>query len=251
MRLQSLVALQVAARAHVPVRGASGLLSVVALPSDAPSSRGRSAAAAAAGLTGLLLYLLMFFLSSSLVEEKASRVIELVLAATSPRAVLTGKFLGVGLVAVAAASVLVAVAEVAAVVSGVFSARVLAGGLAAVLGTVLAFVLFGSVYAVAGARVSRIDDLQYAQLPGAALLGVVVVLAAGVLRAHPPSGAAAFALVPLLGALLEPARIALGQADLVQAVACLLINLVSAPILFGWAVRAYGRMALRFEGAAT
>jgi ABC-2 type transport system permease protein len=144
--------------------------------------------AAADGLLGFGLTILIFMLivlygnwiAMSVVEEKSSRVMEVILNAATPFQLLTGKVLGVGAVALTQYAAIVAAGSLALLAQIPIAAIVLGGGgggaampggltpamliLLGVFG-VLGFLLYGVLYAAAGSLVSRQEDVQAAVMP--------------------------------------------------------------------------------------
>lgn len=127
-----------------------------------------------------------FMISSGIVEEKASRVVELLLAAIRPRQLLAGKVLGIGLLGLGQLVVIGAFATVLALAVGAL--EVPAGTIGA-LGIVLVSFAFGyafyaTLFAVAGALVPRQEELQSSSTPlifmliGAFIISFQVVLVA-------------------------------------------------------------------------
>jgi ABC-2 type transport system permease protein len=134
------------------------------------------------GSDPLLTYLvglgfgLLFFVSAmtfgstiaqSVVEEKSTRVIELLLAAIPTRALLAGKILGTSILAFAQIALLVGVASIGLALTG-------RGELLKGLGTPLAwfvvffifgFVLLASMFAATAALVSRQEDIASTTTP--------------------------------------------------------------------------------------
>jgi ABC-2 type transport system permease protein len=100
-------------------------------------------------------------------EEKSSRVIEVLLAAVRPIRLLTGKVLGIGLVALAQASVIVIFALLLAKSVG---SDLLHGTAPMVLLSTLVWLILGYafycwVYAAGGSLVERQDQVQSLALP--------------------------------------------------------------------------------------
>ena len=97
----------------------------------------------------------------SVTEEKSSRVVELLLTTMSPRRLLTGKVLGIGLLGVAQLSITGAAALAAGHLAG--GAGLPSGAIGTVALVVLWFLLgyafYSVAYAAAGALVSRQEDL--------------------------------------------------------------------------------------------
>ena len=135
------------------------------------------------GLTILIFMLIVLYgnwIAMSVVEEKSSRVMEVILNAATPLQLLTGKVLGVGAVALTQYAAILAAGVVALLAQGPTADIVLgqrggevampAGlslGLLLLLGVfgVLGFLLYGVLYAAAGSLVSRQEDVQAAVMP--------------------------------------------------------------------------------------
>jgi ABC-2 type transport system permease protein len=199
-------------------------------------------------VASLLLYsqLIVFGLAvaTGVVEEKASRVVEVLLAAIPARALVAGKILGVGALGLLQLFVAGAVGLLLAAASGALE---LDGTMLGALGVVLVWFLFGyalwsCLFALAGVIVSRQEDLQSTSTP------LTLVLVAAYLLAFPaiddPSSpvAVASSLVPLSAPIVMPTRLVLGEATTLEAVASLVLLVLSVALL----VRLGGRM---YEGA--
>ena len=135
------------------------------------------------GLTILIFMLIILYgnwIAMSVVEEKSSRVMEVILNAATPFELLSGKVLGVGGVALTQYGCLLAAGIVALVAQGPVASAVLGEGGADVtlpagltvgmllllgLFGVLGFLLYGVLYAAAGSLVSRQEDVQAAVMP--------------------------------------------------------------------------------------
>jgi ABC-2 type transport system permease protein len=115
----------------------------------------------------------------SVVEEKSSRVMEVILNAATPFQLLTGKVLGVGAIALtqyaallaAGAVALLAHDAVAGFILGTTGGTAVPGGLTipllllfGVYG-ILGFLVYATLYAAAGSLVSRQEDVNTAVMP--------------------------------------------------------------------------------------
>ena len=135
------------------------------------------------GLTILIFMMIVLYgqwVAMSVVEEKSSRVMEVILNAATPFQLLAGKVVGVGnlalvqFAAILAAGALASLAQgpVAAVLlgdggSGVGLPAGLTMGVLALLGVygILGFLLYSVLYAAAGSLVSRQEDVNQAIMP--------------------------------------------------------------------------------------
>ena len=105
--------------------------------------------------------------ASGVVEEKSSRVVEVVLSAIRPRQLLAGKIIGIGLVGLLQLGI---IGAVGAVVATRFHQLDLNAATIATFGQIgvwflLGFAFFGTLCAGVAATVSRSEDLQQAMGP--------------------------------------------------------------------------------------
>ena len=202
-------------------------------------------------VASLLLYLqLIIFglaVASGVVEEKSSRVVEILLAAIPPRALLAGKILGIGAVGLVQLALTAVVGLTAASLSGAIE---LDGDHAGVLAVVLVwfvlgYVLYAALYAVAGVIVSRQEDMNSSSTP------VTMILVAGYLVAFPTmedpdSSLAVFtSLLPLTSPIVMPVRAVVGDAGATEIAASLGLLVLAIALLIPLAARIYERSVLR------
>ncbi|MEX1104650.1 MAG: ABC transporter permease [Ilumatobacteraceae bacterium] len=195
---------------------------------------------------GVLLFMSINLFGSyvlmGVIEEKSTGVIEVLLSQLRPRHLLAGKVLGIGVVAL--------VQMVALVVSGVVALRI--SGVTvptdvwvAVPSTLFwflgGFVLYNTLFAVAGSMVSRVEDAQSATAPiTVVFLGAYIAVFA--LGSDSGSTAATIvSLLPPFAPLLMPLRIATGAATWWQVVLAAVL-LVAAAV---WMLRLAGAIYAR------
>ena len=207
----------------------------------------------AIGGTILLLMGVTFFASSVLtgvVEEKSSRVVEVVLGAMRPWQLLAGKLLGIGSLAMTQVVVLLAAALAAVLATGAVELpETTAETLAAVLGWfLLGFAFYSVVYAAAGSLVNRVEDAQSSAGPiGFLLFAAYFAVFAVVLPDPDGTGATILSLIPGFAPLAMPARVALGAVTPIEMVAAVTITLVATLFAVRLAARVYERSILRTE----
>lgn len=185
-----------------------------------------------------LLYLALLLYGSmvaqGVVEEKSSRVVELLLATVRPGQLLSGKVLGIGLVgllqlfAVGAAGLLVAVLTQVVTIPGA-AFGTFAWGL---LWYLLGYLLYAMVFAAVGSLVSRQEDVQSVLMPITIVLVVAFVLGFAVLSRSPAgTTAAVLSMLPPLAPILMPGRIALAAAPAWQVAVAIVLTLATVAVL--------------------
>jgi ABC-2 type transport system permease protein len=185
--------------------------------------------------------------ANGVVEEKANRIVEILLSTVRPRELLFGKVVGIGLVGFIQLVLLGAVGLVAVMKTQVIS--VPAVGVTAVLGGllwfVLGFVFFALIYAAAGSMVSRQEEAA----PVVAPIGILIIgsyLAFFWVEANPtnPIGTV-LSLLPPFAPVLMSARMATGEAQAWQVVLAIVLMLAGIAGMNALAARIYSNSVLR------
>lgn len=199
-----------------------------------------------------LLYLALLFygtlVAQGVVEEKSSRVVEFLLAAVRPRQLLAGKVVGLGLVGLVQLALVGVVGLVAGLVTAVLPSfwaalTALAWGL---LWYALGFLLYATVFAAAGALVSRQEDVPSVLMPVTAVLVVAFVFGFAVLSRDPTGVASTvLSLVPPLSPILMPGRLAMAAAPLWQVVLALALTVATIVLLSRAGGKVYESSLLR------
>jgi ABC-2 type transport system permease protein len=197
--------------------------------------------------SGLLLFSLAIYgqwVITGVVEEKNSRVVEVVLSTVRPRHLLAGKVIGIGLLGFAQLAVTAGLAAVM-LTAGVFDAPAGLGGSVALVipWFALGFALYATAYATVGALASREQNADTAAQPVTYTLLAVYFLGYVTLSADMNGLLANLLTVfPLTAPLVLPARSALVGVPLwehVLAVA-LVLGLIYALVRFAGRVYAHG-----------
>ncbi|MBN9736123.1 MULTISPECIES: ABC transporter permease [unclassified Pseudonocardia] len=186
--------------------------------------------------------------SQGVVEEKSSRVVELLLSTIRPRQLLAGKILGLGLVGLLQLLVLGTIGTTVALATGVLAVpALLLGTLASVVVWYLVgFFLFATLYAAAGALVSRQEELQSVTAPLAVPLLVPFLLAVAILPTDPRNPlTTVLSFVPFFSQTLMPARVALGVAAWWEVLVALALALAALAGMVRLAARVYRNSILR------
>lgn len=170
---------------------------------------------------GIVVAVLLYFslvvygttVAQGVVEEKSSRVVEVLLATIRPWQLLLGKVFGLGLVGLIQIAILAVVGLVAANLTGALtltSATVGAAGFG-VIWYVLGFFLYATVFAAAASLVSRQEDMQQVLTPITMVIVIAFLLGISLLGQAPDSTATiVLSLLPPFAPIMMPGRIALG-----------------------------------------
>jgi ABC-2 type transport system permease protein len=211
----------------------------------------RVAKAQVAFVAVLLLYGQLFgygvWVATGVIEEKSSRVVEVLLSAIRPRQLMAGKIAGIGLLGLLQLVVISAYALGLASVTGVIALR--ADSLAAAALTigwfVLGFAFYASTFAVAGALVSRMEELQNAIVPINLLVFASFFISVGAVQDPNSTPAVVASLLPFSSALAMPVRMVYGAATPMQIVASLAIVVGATALLIPLAGRVYAGAVLK------
>lgn len=204
----------------------------------------------AVGVLYLAISLYAGFVLTGVVQEKANRVAEVLLARMPAREVLTGKVLGIGAVGLAQLAVIGIAAVVTVAVRGGADMPSLP---ADVLGWtclwfVLGYLFYSVLYAALGATTSRIEDAQAAIAPitGLMLLSYLAVIYAE----ENPDAVATLALsyLPPTAPVVMTYRIAVHAVPGWQLVTSALVVVLAMGGLIRLAGRVYSGALLRFGG---
>ena len=199
----------------------------------------------------LLLYGQLFgygvWISTGVIEEKSSRVVEILLSAIRPRQLMAGKIVGIGMLGLVQLVFIAIFAIVLAVVTGAIDASETPIGIALlVIGWfVLGFGFYAGVFAVAGSLVSRMEELQNALTPINLVILVSFFISIGALEDPDSTLAVVASILPFSSALAMPVRMALGAAEAWQVALALLLLVGGIAVLIPLSGRIYAGAILR------
>jgi ABC-2 type transport system permease protein len=186
--------------------------------------------------------------AQGVVEEKASRVVELVLATVRPWQLLLGKVFGLGAVGLLQLVILGAVGLTVAGFAGLLVAGVgLVGTLVSVLvWYLLGFAMYATIYAALGSLVSRQEDTQSVLTPVSIVVLIGWVAGFNLVLSAPRSPAlTVLSLIPPWSPLTMPARVALGGVPVWQVVLAFVLTLAFTGGVLVLGGRIYARSVLR------
>ena len=199
----------------------------------------------------LLLYVAVltfgYYVAAGVVEEKSSRVIELILSAIRPVELLTGKVVGIGLVGFIQLVAVAGVGLAAALAVGAVDlpATALSTAALVVLFFVLGYAFYACAFAVAGAIVSRQEDIQSTTSPMLVALVAGYIAAISVINQPSSTLAAVCTFLPPVAPMVVPARAAQGALPAWELAVSVVLMLVGTAVLMRLAARIYERAVLR------
>jgi len=235
----------------------SAPLDVIQALSVAPPVELLDPAAASGGFVGYLVAIgfgIVFFIAAmtfgqtiaqSVVEEKQTRVVEILLATIPTRALLGGKILGTTILAFGQIALLLAIATIGLSFTG--QSELLTGlGMPFVwfaVFFVFGFVLLASLFAATGAMVSRQEDIGSTTTPVTML--VMIPYFVVIFFNDNPLVVGIMSYVPFSAPVGMPLRLFLGHAQWWEPIASLVILLLSCLAVIAVAARIYENSLLR------
>ncbi|HTH06293.1 MAG TPA: ABC transporter permease, partial [Ilumatobacteraceae bacterium] len=149
------------------------------------------------------------------VEEKSSRVVEVLLARIPARNLLAGKVAGIGLLGLAQISVTALAALIAASTVGSLDLPAVRGAVLvwAVIWFVLGYALYATVFGALGSLASRPEDAQSAAGPVSVVLVLVYFVSFAAIGSAGTTWARLVAWFPATAPIAMPTRIAMGAAS--------------------------------------
>ena len=185
-------------------------------------------------------------IAQSVVQEKESRIVEILAAAVPIRALLWGKVIGNTVLALMQIVLIAVVAMVGLVVT---DRTELLSGLGPAVAWyvalfVLGFVSLASLWSVAGSIAGRQEDLQSTTLPGQMLLFIpyfVSVLGSEEIKT-------VFSMLPIVSTMTMPGRIAEGDVPGWQIAVAIAATVAAAAVFVRIGERCYERTLLHTSG---
>ena len=201
------------------------------------------------GLVLLLLAISFYggFLLVGVIEEKSSRVIEVLLSRLRPTELLAGKIAGIGLVGLAQLCLVAVAGLVALALSHDHHLPTTTGGTIAwiVVWFVLGYGFYSVLYGAAGSLVSRQEEAQSMTLPITALLLVAYFVALQTARSPDSTATLILSFVPPTAPMVMIVRIANGAVPWWQIALSVLLMLATIYGMVLLAGRIYTGAVLR------
>lgn len=222
----------------------------VTMQTERLSKRGRSEGNPLTGFlfgigVAMVLYMTIFIyglnVMRGVLEEKSSRVAEVVISSISPAKLLIGKVVGVGSVGLTQLVIWIGLGwlmyglrekvlsqfDAGGLPFAIPNIGVL-GGVAILLFFVLGFLFYAGLFAAVGATVNSEQEAQQAQMPVVLLLLLSIMFLQNILMNPDGTLSIVLSVLPFSAPIVMPMRLSMGDVPLIQLAGSLLSVLVAA-----------------------
>jgi ABC-2 type transport system permease protein len=202
----------------------------------------------------LVLYMQLigygFAVAMGVVQEKQSRIVEILLSTIRPRQLLAGKVLGLGLIGLGQLLLIGTVGLGLAAASGRIDvgATELAALPVVLAWFVLGYTLYASAFAMVGALVPRQEDISSAATPATLALVASFILSFSAIEDPGGGLAQVLTFVPTSSPLVMPLRLISGGVAIWEVAVSVAILLATIAGLVALAGRVYGNAVLQTGG---
>jgi len=210
-------------------------------------------------LLSLVLFYAIYFcayqVSSSITTEKTSKIMETLVTSTSPRTIVIGKTLGIGIVGLLQMIVIVGTALISAkafLEPGMIEKVLDMSNITPYLGIVtiiyflLGYFVYSLLYALTGSTVSKPEDIQSANGP-VAILAVVGFYLSYFTMMNPTSELNMFAsMFPISSPFCMPFRVMMGLASYTDVIISVAILIVTILVIAQVAIKIYSNAILNY-----
>ena len=210
-------------------------------------------------LMSLVLFYAIYFcayqVSSSITTEKTSKIMETLVTSTSPRTIVLGKTIGIGLVGLLQMVLIVGTALICAksfldpeLLNAVLDMSNITPylGIVTIVYFILGYLAYALLYALTGSTVSKPEDIQSANTP-VAILAVIGFYLSYFTMMNPTSELNLFAsLFPVSSPFCMPFRIMMGLASGVDVAISIAILVVTIMVIAHVAIKIYSNAILNY-----
>ena len=210
-------------------------------------------------LLSLVLFYAIYFcayqVSSSITTEKTSKIIETLVTSTSPKIIVLGKTLGIGIVGLLQMILLVGTAIISAkiflepeMIESVIDVSKITPylGIVTIIYFIFGYFEYALLYALTGSTVSKPEDIQSANGP-VAILAVIGFYLSYFTMMNPTSSLNIFAsMFPISSPFCMPFRIMMGLAKPTDVAISLIILLITGIIIAKVAIKIYSNAILNY-----
>ena len=201
------------------------------------------------------IYFCAYQVSSSITTEKTSRIMETLVTSTSPRTIVLGKTIGIGLVGLIQVLIILIVSVVCAkfclseeLLSSVLDLSNITPKLAiiTIVYFILGYALYALLYALTGSTVSKPEDINSANSP-IAIIAVVGFYLSYFSMMNPGSSLNLYSsIIPISSPFSMPFRVMMGTATNSQLIISLIVLVLSILIIAKISIKIYSAAILNY-----
>lgn len=201
------------------------------------------------------IYFCAYQVSSSITTEKTSKIMETLVTSTSPRTIVLGKTIGIGIVGLLQMIVIVVTALISAksflnpeLLDSILdmSNITLYLGIITIVYFILGYFAYALLYALTGSTVSKPEDIQSANTP-VAILAVIGFYLSYFTMMNPTSELNLFAsLFPVSSPFCMPFRIMMGLANGTDVAISIILLIATILIIAKVAIKIYSNAILNY-----
>ncbi len=201
------------------------------------------------------IYFCAYQVSSSITTEKTSKIMETLVTSTSPRTIVLGKTIGIGIVGLLQMVLIVGTALISAklfldpeLLNAVLDMSNITPylGIITIVYFILGYLAYALLYALTGSTVSKPEDIQSANSP-VAILAVVGFYLSYFTMMNPTSELNMFAsLFPVSSPFCMPFRIMMGLASGTDVALSIAILVVTILVIAHVAIKIYSNAILNY-----
>lgn len=201
------------------------------------------------------IYFCAYQVSSSITTEKTSKIIETLVTSTSPKTIVLGKTIGIGVVGLLQLILLVGTALISAkafldpeLINSILDISAITPylGIITVMYFILGYLAYALLYALTGSTVSKPEDIQSANGP-VAMLAVIGFYLSYFAMMNPTSSLNVFASIfPISSPFCMPFRIMMGLANTTDVLISIAVLIITILIIAKVAIKIYSNAILNY-----
>lgn len=201
------------------------------------------------------IYFCAYQVSSSITTEKTSKIIETLVTSTSPKTIVLGKTIGIGVVGLLQLILLVGTALISAkafldpeLINSILDISAITPylGIITVMYFILGYLAYALLYALTGSTVSKPEDIQSANGP-VAMLAVIGFYLSYFTMMNPTSSLNVFASIfPISSPFCMPFRIMMGLASTTDVLISIAVLIITILVIAKVTIKIYSNAILNY-----
>lgn len=201
------------------------------------------------------IYFCAYQVSSSITTEKTSKIIETLVTSTSPKTIVLGKTIGIGVVGLLQLILLVGTALISAkafldpeLINSILDISAITPylGIITVIYFILGYLAYALLYALTGSTVSKPEDIQSANGP-VAMLAVIGFYLSYFTMMNPTSSLNVFASIfPISSPFCMPFRIMMGLANTTDVLISIAVLIITILVIAKVTIKIYSNAILNY-----